>query len=124
MTSIIQKKTVAIIDGDPVTRTATKELLSAFGYTTYSYITAEAFLRAAPASKADCLVIAVQLGDVSGLELARRLAAAGRKFPLIFMTASDDETVQSQAWELGCVACLRKPFSADRLLEAIVKAVG
>jgi FixJ family two-component response regulator len=40
------------------------------------------------------------------------------------MTALDDETIRSQAMQLGCVDYLRKPFPADRLIEAIVKAIG
>jgi FixJ family two-component response regulator len=124
LTSIIQRKTVAIVDDDPGMRTAMKQLLSAFGYIVYSYSSAEAFLRAAAASKADCLVIDIQLGDLSGIELARQLAAGGLAFPLIFMTGSVEESVEQQAWELGCIAYLRKPFSADHLLAAIVKATG
>ena len=101
-----------------------RSLLSAFGYTTYSFDSAEAFLRTAAGSKANCLVVDIQLGKVSGIELARRLAEAGFKFPIIFVTALDDPAILSQVTQLGCIACLRKPFSADRLIEAIVKAIG
>ena len=124
LTPILLKKIVAIVDDDAGVQTAMKQLLSAFGYTAYSYSSGEAFLRTAAASKANCVVIDIQLGDVSGVELARELITAGLKFPLIFMTASRDETTERQAWELDCVAYLRKPFSADQLLEAIVKATG
>ncbi len=98
--------------------------LSTFGYSTYTYDSAEAFLRTAAASKADCLVVDIQLGDITGIELARQLTELGFTFPIIFMTARDDETVRSQAAQLGCINFLRKPFSADRLIQAIVKAVG
>ena len=123
MTSI-QKDIVAIIDDDPGIRKAAARVLSAFGYVTYTFHSAEAFLRVAATSKAGCLVIDIQLGDVSGMELARELADAGFKFPVIFMTAVDDENIRSQAHKLGCVAYLRKPFGADLLIEAIVKAIG
>jgi FixJ family two-component response regulator len=120
----IQKDIVAIIDDDPGIRKAAARVLSAFGYVTYTFHSAEAFLRVAATSKAGCLVIDIQLGDVSGMELARELADAGFKFPVIFMTAVDDENIRSQAHKLGCVAYLRKPFGADLLIEAIVKAIG
>jgi FixJ family two-component response regulator len=120
----IEKDIVAIIDDDPGIRKAAARVLSAFGYVTYTFHSAEAFLRVAATSKARCLVIDIQLGDVSGVELARELAEAGFKFPVIFMTAVDDENIRSQADKLGCVAYLRKPFGADLLIEAIVKATG
>ena len=98
-------------------------LLSAFGYVIYTFNSAEAFLGVAATSKAKCLVVDIQLGDISGVELARQLADAGFKFPIIFMTALDDEAILRQAEQLGCVAYLRKPFAADLLIEAIVRAI-
>lgn len=99
-------------------------LLSAFGYIIYTFNSAEAFLSVAATSKAKCLVIDIQLGDISGVELARQLADSDFKFPIIFMTALDDEAILSQAEQLGCVAYLRKPFGADLLIEAVVRAIG
>ena len=99
-------------------------LLSAFGYVIYTFNSAEAFLSVAATSKAKCLVVDVQLKDICGVELARQLSDAGFKFPIIFMTALDDEVILRQAEQLGCVAYLRKPFGADLLIAAIVKAMG
>ena len=99
-------------------------LLSAFGYVTYTFNSAEAFLSVAATSKAKCLVVDVELGDISGVELARQLADANFKFPIIFTTSLDDEENLRQAEQLGCVAYLRKPLGADLLIEAIVRAIG
>jgi FixJ family two-component response regulator len=120
----IQNAIVAVVDDDAGTRRAMRRLLYAFGYTTYSFDSAEAFLKTAAGSKANCLVVDIQLGEVSGIELARRLSQAGLKFPIIFMTAVDNPAILSQVTQLGCIACLRKPFSADQLIDAIVKALG
>jgi len=120
----IQKATVAVVDDDAGMRKSLKTLLSAFGYATYTFDSAEAFLGTAAGNNADCLVLDVQLGDMSGIILARRLAETGVKFPIIFMTAVDDPETRSQVAQLGCITCLRKPFSADLLIEAIVKAIG
>jgi FixJ family two-component response regulator len=120
----IQNAIVAVVDDDARTRRAMRRLLYAFGYTTCSFDSAEAFLRTAAGSKANCLVVDIQLGEVSGIELARRLSKGGFKFPIIFMTAVDNPAILGQVSQLGCIACLRKPFSADQLIEAIVKALG
>jgi FixJ family two-component response regulator len=120
----IRKDIVAVIDDDPGVRKALETLLSAFGYVIYTFNSAEAFLSVAAASKAKCLVVDIQLGDISGIELARQLADADFKFPIIFMTALDDEIILSQAKRVGCVGYLRKPFGADLLIEAVVRAIG
>jgi FixJ family two-component response regulator len=119
----IRKDIVAIIDDDPGVRMATAMLLSAFGYDTCTFDSADAFLSVAATSEAKCLVVDIHLGDISGVELARELVDAGFRYPVIFMTAVDDAAIRSQAEQLGCVAFLRKPFSADLLIEAIVRAI-
>jgi FixJ family two-component response regulator len=119
-----QCKVVAVVDDDPGMRKAMATLLSALGYCTELFSSGKAFLDAAAASEATCLVVDIQLGDISGLEMARQLVASGCEFPIIFVTACDDEMIHSQAMKFGCVAYLRKPFSADLLVEAIVKAIA
>jgi FixJ family two-component response regulator len=116
--------TIAVVDDDPGVRKSLARLLSAFGYRVESFASAEEFLSAAPTSKATCLVVDFNLGDVSGLELARGLSAAGFEFPIIFMTGSADDTVRMQCMEVGCVAFLHKPFPVDQLTDAITNAIG
>jgi FixJ family two-component response regulator len=120
----MKRTIVAIVDDDLLIRRAMATLLSALGYCTELFTSGGAFLDAATKSEASCLVVDIQLGDISGVELGRRLTANGFKFPVIFMTASDDETIRNAAMQLGCVAYLRKPFPAGELLDAIVKAIG
>ena len=113
---------IAVVDDEPGVRKALARLLSAFGYRVESFASAEEFLSAAPTSKATCLIVDFNLGDVSGLELARRLSKAGFDFPIIFVTGSADHTVQMQCMEFGCAAFLHKPFPEDRLMQAIKEA--
>jgi FixJ family two-component response regulator len=120
----MQRTTVAVVDDDFLMRKATAILLSALGYCTELFASAEEFLDAAMRSEASCLVVDIQLGDISGVELGRQLTANGFKFPIIFMTASDDAAIRNSAMQLGCVAYLRKPFPADELIDAIVRAIG
>jgi FixJ family two-component response regulator len=120
----IRQKIVAVVDDDPGMRMATENLISSFGYDTETFESAEAFLNATATSEATCLVVDVQLGDISGVELARQLTADGFKYPIIFMTALDDERVRSQAEAAGAIAYLNKPFPPKLLIDAIVKAIG
>ncbi len=119
-----EQKIVAIVDDDAGMRDATASLLSALGYGTETFESAEAFIAAAATSRANCLVTDVQLGDISGVELVHQLAADGYKYPTIFMTALDDDGIRDKAAAAGGIAFLSKPFPADLLIEAIFKAIG
>ena len=118
------KMTVGVIDDDPEMRAAMASLLSAAGYCPETFDSAETFLTCASTSKATCLVVDIELGDISGIELAHQLVAEGFTYPIIFMTGLDDEVIRGQATEAGGLAFLRKPFPAKLLFEALEKAVG
>ena len=119
-----RRNVVAVIDDDSAVLEAMHSLLSARGYQTELYASAEQFVDVALKSKAACLLVDVQLGDISGIELGRHLVAIGLTFPIIFMTGSPDDALQKQAMDFGCVAYLHKPFSEDRLIQAITRAIG
>jgi FixJ family two-component response regulator len=119
-----RRKVVAIIDDDSSIRDGVATLVAALGYRTETYSSGEGFIDAATKSEAGCLLVDIQLGDLSGVELARHLSAMGLTFPVIFMTGSQDETVRKQATEFGCVAYLLKPFPTDQLINAITEAIG
>ena len=115
---------IAIVDDDLGLRRALGRLLSGLGYRTEIFGSAEEFLRAAPTNKIACVVVDINLGDTSGLELVRQLSVSGLRFPVIFMSDVEDATTETRANELGCIAFLRKPFPADLLIEAVKDATG
>ena len=119
-----RQKVIAVVDDDPGLRKALGRLLSAFGYRTEMFASAGEFLSAAPTSKAACIVVDIELGDTSGLELVRQLSASGLRFAVIFMSGAEDETILKRAMDLGCIAYLRKPFRPARLIEALKEATG
>jgi FixJ family two-component response regulator len=120
----VREHTIAVVDDDPAVRKALARLLSVFGCCVELFASAADFLAAAATSKAMCLLVDIELGAVSGLQLARQLAADGFEFPIVFMTGSVDSGIRRQCAELGCVAFLQKPIPEARLFEAIANAVG
>jgi FixJ family two-component response regulator len=115
---------VAIIDDDLGMLSAISRLLSSHGYETEIYASARAFLDAATTTAATCFLMDIQLGDCCGFELARELEDRGLKHPIIFMSANDSKGYERRAAEAGCAAFLRKPFSPDSLVEALINLPG
>jgi FixJ family two-component response regulator len=113
---------VAVIDDDDVLREALAHLLTADEYGVELYDSAETFLASVAETKASCLLVDIHLDGISGIELGRGLAAAGLRFPIIYMTGSTDATVHGRAMQAGCVALLTKPFSPPALDEALAAA--
>ncbi len=114
---------VAVVDDDESFSKAICRLLRAAGFQPVAYPSAEAFLVPTPFPPPACLVLDIQLGGMSGLELQQRLGELGSAPPIIFVTAHDEADASAQAGQAGCVAYLRKPFPGQLLLEAIRKAV-
>jgi FixJ family two-component response regulator len=117
------KAIIAIVDDDMSMLTSTARLLTVHGFRTQTFVSAEAFLDCESAAGADCLILDINLGGISGIEMRRRLTVAGSRIPVIFITSSDDEETFRQAIEAGCVVYLHKPFAANRLISAISEAI-
>jgi FixJ family two-component response regulator len=120
----LSEHTIAVVDDDPSVRKALARLLSVFGYRVELFASGEEFLRAAPTSKAMCLLLDIKLGAMSGLDLARRLSADGFDFPIVFMTGSEKDVVRLQCLDFGCVAFLQKPIPEAHLMDALAKVIG
>ena len=118
------QRIVAIIDDDPGIQVSLSDLLGARGFKTSVFSSAEDWLARGTCVRADCMLVDVYLGGISGIELQRRLRASGSTIPVIFMTAHYDEATRSQALDAGCVSFLCKPFRPTQLIEAIDTAIS
>lgn len=103
---------VAVVEDDPSMRRSLERLLNLHGLATEGYASAEAFLDSGAATRAACAVLDVHLEGMSGIELQRRLTASGSTLAVIFVSATDNDALELQAVQEGCVAYLRKPFPA------------
>jgi FixJ family two-component response regulator len=111
--------TVFVIDDDAGVRASIQGLLKAVGLGSESFGTAEEFLRNKEPDGPSCLVLDVSLPGVSGLELQRKLADAGVRIPIIFITGHGDIPMTVKAIKSGAVEFLAKPFDDQDLLNAI-----
>jgi FixJ family two-component response regulator len=113
---------VFVVDDDADVRASIQGLLKAAGIKSESFQTAEEFLRNEEPDGPSCLVLDVSLPGASGLELQRKLANAGMRIPIIFITGHGDIPMTVRAIKSGAVEFLTKPFVDQDLLNAIQQA--
>src|SRR3954470_19504870 len=102
---------VAVVDDDESACRSLSRLLRAGGIQAIAYSSAEEFLADTKRPNFDCLLLDIQLGGMSGIELQRRRMTAGGKTPVIFITAHEDPDARAEAEAMGCAAFFRKSVS-------------
>ena len=113
---------VLVVDDDPGMLKGIKRLLRQFAYDALLFPSAEAFKNHTDFEQAACVILDINLNDGSGIELRHRLKAAGISLPVIYITGNEDPAVRKAALASGCIAFLKKPFSAQSLIEPLKKA--
>lgn len=116
-----EQRLVFVVDNDVCLLKALKRLLRHHGYDSELFESAEAFENYDGLERAICVVLDIQLNGISGIEIRHRMRDAGVAVPVIYMTASDNDCVRTEAVESGCVAYLTKPFPASSLIEPIAR---
>jgi len=110
---------VTVVDDDQSVRESLPDLLAQLGFSVRAFSSAEEFLTSDCLGTAKCLILDVAMPGMSGLDLQRELTLGGWHIPIVFITASRDETIRDLVLERGAVDCLVKPFSESVLLAAL-----
>lgn len=117
---------IHVVDDEAPFRRSLLFLLESAGWQAVGHESAEAFIAAAPEfpDAGGCLVLDIRMPRVSGLELQRRLNAAGSAFPIVFMTGHGEVELAVQAMKEGAVDFLQKPFKDQQFLDTVERAVS
>ncbi len=110
---------IIILDDDASMLGALTRVLRIHGFEAETFGSVQDFLAGAHFGGARCLILDVDLGGGSGIELRKQLASQGVSAPVIFITAIDSESLRAEALQAGCVACLSKPFASSDLIDAL-----
>jgi FixJ family two-component response regulator len=110
---------IAIVDDDPSVLKALTRLLRARSYDAKTYGSAQEFLAALPEGPPECLIVDLQMPEMSGVELLQHLARNGIRIPAIIITAHGDAEGRERCESAGAVAFLAKPVQDTSLFAAI-----
>jgi FixJ family two-component response regulator len=116
-----QRPTAFVVDDDDAIRTLWQWLMESSGIAVRVFPTATAFLEAYDGAPG-CLMLDLQLPDMSGLEVQAELKRKGFDIPIVFVSGHGDVATAVSAIKGGAVDFIEKPFAYRDVLAIVEKA--
>jgi FixJ family two-component response regulator len=116
---------IYLVDDNLAFRASAQWWLSGAGYAVREFGDSSSALAALgrdPPQGAACMLLDVQLPDLSGPGLPAQLHALGLAIPIIYMTGQAEVALAVRAMQQGAVSYLEKPFAEQALEEALCRA--
>lgn len=109
----LQPKMILIVDDQPTTRLLIKQFLKSDGYKAVEAESGEDAIRLVSESEFDGILLDLQMSGIDGIETCRQIRALPQHnvTPILIITASDEDTVLSDAFEAGCDDFIVKPIN-------------
>jgi FixJ family two-component response regulator len=114
---------VFVVDDDISVRESLELMIRFAGWQPRLFESAQAFLNEPRPLVPCCLVLDINLPDLSGLDLQASIAQDRRNMPIIFITGYGDIPRTVRALKAGAVEFLTKPFDDEVILTAMADAL-
>ena len=112
---------ILIVDDTPANLNVLSAILGKRGYRVRPAINGTLALKAAQKAAPDLMLLDVQMPGLNGYEVCRQLKAdpQTRAIPVIFISALDDVLDKVEAFEVGGVDYITKPFQIEEVLARV-----
>lgn len=107
---------VLVVDDEPAVLAAVERALKLAGYEVEAAANGEQALKSVTASAPDAMVLDILMPGVDGIEVCKRVRAAGDATPILMLTARDAVNDRVDGLDAGADDYLIKPFALDELL--------
>jgi two-component system response regulator MprA len=107
---------ILVVDDEPAVRDSLDRALRLEGYTVDLAADGAEALGALEGERPDAVVLDLMMPRVDGLEVCRRMRAAGDRTPVLVLTARDGVSDRVKGLDAGADDYLVKPFALDELL--------
>jgi FixJ family two-component response regulator len=114
--------TVYVVDDDVRMCEALRELFTSLGVASVTFGSVAEYVAYQKPDLPACLILDVELPDISGLDFQRQLGDAYHP-PIVFITGHGDIPSSVRAIKAGAVDFLAKPFSQPDLMAAVDAAI-
>jgi two-component system cell cycle sensor histidine kinase/response regulator CckA len=113
---------VLVIDDEPLVRSHVRRLLKQYGFTVDDAADGGSCLAAIERTRPDVVLLDMMLPDLDGVEVVRRLRAAGVNVPVV-LCSGDLDAARARGLDPSQVqGMLAKPFDNHQLLAALERA--
>lgn len=116
-------RTVFIVDDDASMRKSMSRLLRSEGFQTETFSSAQEYLSRSSYDDVGCILLDINMPEVSGIELQSQLVQQGHDLPVIFLTGHGGVSDSVVAMKRGALDFLTKPVDKADLLRAIRDAM-
>src|SRR5580658_8786467 len=103
------RPTVVVVDDDISLRESLELLIQNEGWKPVLFESAQEFLARLPTLVPSCLLLDVNLPDLSGLDIQQRISDEKFSTPIIFITGHGDIPTSVRAMKAGAAEFLTKP---------------
>jgi len=114
---------IRVVDDDRAVSKAIQFLLENEDWTVQVFSSGEEFLVNEAPSVPGCIILDIQMGGISGIEVHKELIARESEVPIIFLTAHGDIPMAVEAMKEGAAEFLVKPLDPEKLLQLVEKHV-
>ncbi len=118
-----EEATIFLVDDNPAALRATLATVKVVFPRVETFSSAAEFLAAYRPDRPGCLVLAVAMRGMSGLELQRKLIHDKITIPVVFVTGHANVAMAVEAMQMGAVHFLEKPVKEQQLWDSIRKAL-
>lgn len=115
----MERARILVVDDDERIAASVKRALVYEGYDVEAVHDGHAALTAARDRPPDAVVLDIMLPGIDGLEVCRRLRAAGDDFGVLLLTAKTSVPERVEGLDAGADDYLVKPFAHDELLARV-----
>lgn len=119
--------TICVVDDDPLVRKTIEAILQEEGNDVEGHPSGASFLSAISSSDSarryGCVLLDVNMPDMSGLEVLQRLGDQHR-LSIIMISGQGDISTAVHAMRSGATDFIEKPFTPEQLLTAVELALG
>lgn len=118
-------KRVLTVDDSPTIRRMIELTLKPAGYVVSEAADGQAALDLLKTSPVDLIISDINMPNVNGLELVRRLRSQPqfKSVPIILLTTESDPAKKAEGKAAGATGWIVKPFKQDQILAVVAKVL-
>ncbi|HZV12691.1 MAG TPA: sigma-54 dependent transcriptional regulator [Candidatus Kapabacteria bacterium] len=117
------RRTIIIVDDDPLVNSSLKMALEKLGYNAVTCANGKEYMNALETAEAELVLMDVHLGDTTGIALLEETRKRGNEIPVVMITGYGDVQIAVRSIKAGAEDFILKPVTVEQLQVTVQKAL-